>query len=111
MYAGKVRPGVVAALVEHLPAACAVGRELGGASAMSDEWHALSRVDLSVRNIGWMLGGAKGDQPKVWDLPEGRREREAREEREAVAMRRYKERVAAREEIERSGGRMTLRDL
>lgn len=111
MYAGTIRPGVVAALVDHLPAACAVGRELGGAAAMSDEWHATAQVDLTVRTAVWVMGGKKGDRPKAWELPTGKREREAREAREAEAKKRWQERVAERAAREEAGERMKLRDL
>lgn len=78
---------------------------------MSDEWHAIAQLDLTVRSAAWMFGGKSGERPKAWELPVGRREREAREAREAEAKRRWHERAAAREERERSGERMTLRDL
>lgn len=111
MYAGRIRPGLVAALVDHLPAACAVGRELGGAAAMSDEWHATAQLDLTVRTAVWLFGGKKGEKPKPWELPVGRREREAREAREAEAKKRWQERTARRAAKEQAGERMTLRDL
>lgn len=111
MYAGRIRPGVVAALVDHLPSACAVGRELGGAAAMSDEWHAIAQVDLNLRTAVWVTGGKKGEKPKPWELPTGKREREAREERAAEAKRRWQERAARRAEMEQAGERMKLRDL
>lgn len=111
MYAGRMRPGVVAALVDHLPAACAVGRELGGAAAMSDEWHAIRQLDLTVRQAVRAVAGGKGDEPKAWELPEGVRDREARVAREAEAKRRWQERAADRERRARSGEAMTLRDL
>ncbi|HEX7352485.1 hypothetical protein [Brachybacterium sp.] len=111
MYARKIRPGLVAALVEHLPAACAVGRELGGANAVTEEFQALAQVDLTIRQLGWSLSGKKGDKPKAWELPVGKREREAREARNTEAKKRYHARVAEREAREQSGERMTLRDL
>lgn len=111
MYRGRVRPGVVAALVDHLPSACALGRDLGGAAAMSDEWRAIAQLDLDVRRVAWAMGGRKGDEPKAWEAPVGRREQEAREAREAEAKRRWHERVAEREAREQSGERMTLRDI
>lgn len=111
MYAGRIRPGVVAALVDHLPAACAVGRDLGGAAAMTDEWRAIAQLDLTVRTVAWAMGGRKGDAPKPWEPPVGRREAEAREAREAEAKRRWQERAAAREARESAGERLRLRDL
>lgn len=111
MYAGAIRPGVVAALVDHLPAACAVGRDLGGPAAMSDEWKAIAQVDLTVRSLAWAMGGKKGKPPEPWEPPVGRREAEARQAREAEAKKRWRERVAAREAREQSGERMKLRDL
>lgn len=111
MYRGQIRPGVVAALIEHLPSACALGRDLGGAAAMSDEWKAIAALDLDVRTIAWVMGGKKGDKPDPWEPPIGRREQEARVAREAEAKRRWRERVATREQREQAGERMTLRDL
>lgn len=111
MYRGQIRPGVVAALVEHLPSACALGRDLGGAAAMSDEWRAIAELSLDVRSIAWAMGGKKGDKPTAWEPPIGRREQEARVAREAEAKRRWRERVATREQREQAGERMTLRDL
>lgn len=111
MYAGRMRPGLVAALVDHLPAACAIGRELGGAAAMSDEWHAMAQIDHNLRRAVWLFAGKKGDEPKAWELPTGKREREAREAREAEAKKRWHERVAERATKEQAGERITLRDL
>ena len=101
----------MAALVDHLPSASAVGRDLGGAAAMSDEWRAVAQLDLDVRSIAWAMGGRKGDAPKPWEPPIGRREAEEREARGAEEKRRWRERVAARERAEQDGGRMRQRDL
>lgn len=102
---------MVAALVDHLPAACALGRDLGGAAAMSDEWRAIAQLDLTVRTAVWVMGGKKGKAPEAWEYPVGRREAEARQAREAEAKKRWQERSAAREAREQAGERMTLRDL
>ena len=111
MYAGRIRPGVVAALVDNLPAGCALGRDLGGVAAMSDEWWAIAQLDLDVRGLAWSLGGGKGEKPKAWEAPEGRRDREAREERDRIAKQRWQERAALRQQMEQDGDRMKLRDL
>lgn len=111
MYAGRIRPGVVAALVSHLPAGTALGRELGGPAAVSSEWAAIAHLDLDLRYLAHGLGGGKGDEPKLWEYPEGTKDRKAREAREAEAKSRWHQRVAEREARHAAGQRMKLRDL
>lgn len=110
MYAGRIRVGLVAALVEQLPRGCAVGRELGGVAAVTAEWEAIARLDVSVRGITWQAGGNKGPAPELWPYPEGKRDREAREAREAEAKDRWLENSRRRQEL-RDAGKLTLRDL
>lgn len=111
MYRGRVRPGVVAALVEHLPAGSAIGRELGGANAVSAEFQAIGQLDHTVRMAVWVFGGKSGPKPEPWKLPEAKRDREARAEREAEAKRRWQERTREMEARRAAGERLTLRDL
>lgn len=110
MYAGRIRVGVVAALVDHLPPGGAVGAELGGPAAMSMEWHAIARLSQEMRGIAWVQGGKKGKRPESWPYPEGKRQREAREAREAEAKKRWLENSRRRQQL-REQGELRLRDL
>ena len=110
MYAGRIRVGTVAALVEHLPRGGAVGRALGGPAAVSDEWLATALLDRDIRTWAWLQGGKKGKPPELWALPEGRREREAREAREAEQKARWLEGRQRRQAL-REAGTLRLRDL
>lgn len=110
MYAGKIRVGLVAALVEQLPPGTAIGRELGGAAALSPVQHSIRQLDVNMRGIAWAMGGKSGAAPEPWELPEGRREIEAREAREAEAKRRWAENSRRRQELQ-DAGKLTLRDL
>lgn len=110
MYAGKVRVGLVAAIVEHLPPGSAVGVDMGGAAARSYEWHALRQLGLQVDGLIAGLAGKGAKRPEPWPLPEGTAARRDREAREAEKKARWRAN-ADRRQAKRDAGELTLRDV
>lgn len=68
-------------LVEHLPAGSALGRDLGGIAAVSQESELLREVEYGIRALAYVQGGGRGQEPKRLDLPPSPDEERAERER------------------------------
>ena len=56
-------------MVEHLPAGCALGREIGGEPALSVESMMAREVEFTIRRVAYGLTGGKGRAPERLPLP------------------------------------------
>lgn len=62
-------PRELGALLEHLPAGCALGRVQGGDAAWPVEAQLLREAEYTIRMVSWVEGGQKGKQPERIPLP------------------------------------------
>lgn len=83
-------------LIEYLPPGCALGREMGGEAALSNEALMAREIEFTLRQVSFAENGSKGTRPQRLPLPEAAADKRAEAAEMDAKLRAHTARAARR---------------